>query len=108
MLIVEDPDAVTKKPWVHWLVFNIPKTTTKVLENSIPEGGTEGYANGGTLGYEGPCPPSGNHRYFFKLYALDTKLNIPKTSNRETILKEIKNHVIDKAELVGLYQKQEK
>jgi len=103
VLIVEDPDAPAK-PWVHWLVFNIPPTTTKVEEDSIPIGGTQGHANGGTFGYEGPCPPSNTHRYIFKLYAVDTILDIPQTSDRLIVLDNIKNHIIDKAELTGIYK----
>src|SRR5581483_1815883 len=84
VLIVEDITA-TPKPWIHWLVFNIPKRTTHVKENEIPKGGTEGYANGGTFGYEGPCPKyfNGTHRYVFRLYALDTIIYTPKTLDKE-------------------------
>lgn len=103
VLIVEDPDAEAK-PWVHWLIFNIPPSTTEVRENSIPAGGIEGIANGGTKGYEGPCPPSGTHTYLFKLYALDTMLQLSDTADRAVILEAIKGHVLAEATLSGVYQ----
>ena len=71
VLIVDDPDA-PMGTWVHWVVFNIPNTVEKIKENSMP--GVGGINNFGKLNYGGPCPPSGTHRYFFKLYALDTLL----------------------------------
>lgn len=105
VLMVEDPDAPAK-PWVHWLVFNIPPHVRSVEENSIPAGSTTGICNGGTFGYEGPCPPSNEHQYFFKLYALDTVLDIPKASDRKVILSEMEGHILDKATLTGKYQMQ--
>lgn len=106
VLMVEDPDAAAK-PWVHWLVFNIPLTAGGFIENSIPPGAIEGICNGGTVGYEGPCPPKGLHQYLFKLYALDIILDIPDTSDRRTVLREMNGHVIAEAVLRGIYKKQE-
>ncbi len=104
VLIVEDPDAPAT-PWVHWLVFNINPEETEVNENDIPLGGIEGSANGGTPGYEGPCPPEGIHHYQFKLYALDKTLDIPASSTREDVLHQMNGHILDQATLTGLYQK---
>lgn len=103
VLIVEDPDAPAN-PWVHWLVFNIPPNITKVEENSVPENGIEGLANGGTRGYEGPCPPTGSHKYIFKLYALDAALGLSPESNREMALKAMETHILDEAWLTGHYE----
>jgi len=102
VLMFEDVDAPAK-PWVHWLVFNIPPTTTRCNEHALPEGSTEGIANGGTHGYEGPCPKyfTGTHHYYYKLYALDTVLNIPNTSDRKAVLAAMSGHVLAEAQLVG-------
>jgi Raf kinase inhibitor-like YbhB/YbcL family protein len=103
VLIVEDSDAAPN-PWIHWLVFNIPPTITSVSAGHIPDGGTEGIANGGTHGYEGPCPKyfSGIHRYNFQLFALDTVLDLPPTADKSDVTARMRNHVVDSAVLVGL------
>ncbi len=103
VLIVEDHDA-TPVPWVHWLVFNIPPDTTTVSAGSIPAGGTEGIANGGTHGYEGPCPKyfHGTHHYHFQLFALDTILDLPASADKTRVAASMKEHIIDSATLVGL------
>lgn len=106
VLIVDDPDAPTKV-WVHWVVFNIDPTTTDVLENSVPKGGIEGVTDFGKPGYGGPCPPSGSHRYFFKLYALDSILNLPQNSDKKAVEEAMQGHILDSAELVGLYERGE-
>jgi Raf kinase inhibitor-like YbhB/YbcL family protein len=105
VLIVEDPDAQAK-PWVHWLVFNIPPNASGFDEDSIMKGSTQGICNGNTFGYEGPCPPSGEHIYLFKLYALDTTLAISDSSDRKTVLREMRGHILAEAVLTGKYQKQ--
>lgn len=107
VLMVEDPDAPAK-PWVHWLVFNIPPTSIGFSEGSIAEGATEGLCNGNTFGYEGPCPPENEHQYLFKLYALDKVLDIPDESDRKVVLKEMEGHVITEAVLSASYKKQSK
>jgi Raf kinase inhibitor-like YbhB/YbcL family protein len=101
--MVEDRDA-TPDPWVHWLVFNIPPTTTVVPAGHIPAGGTEGIANGGTHGYEGPCPKyfSGTHHYHFQLFALDTVLELPATADKTQVAASMQGHLIGSATLVGL------
>lgn len=103
VLIVDDPDAPSKT-WLHWLVYNIDPNIKSVAENSKFESGEEGITDFGSKGYGGPCPPSGVHRYFFKLYALDTTLE-PMEPTLEKIKELMEGHVIDKAELIGLYQK---
>jgi Raf kinase inhibitor-like YbhB/YbcL family protein len=103
VLIVEDRDA-TPVPWVHWLVFNIPPDTTTVSAGSIPAGGTEGIANGGTHGYEGPCPKyfHGTHHYHFQLFALNIILDLPASADKAHVAASMKEHIIDSATLVGL------
>lgn len=105
VLVVSDLDA-TPQLWIHWFVFNIPPATTKIEENTIPEGATEGYANGGTPGYEGPCPKyfSGTHHYSFMLYALDAPLNVNKTATFWDCEEFIKQHTLEKAELIGIQE----
>ncbi len=100
-LIVEDPDA-PRGLWVHWVVWNITPTAA-IKENSIP--GTEGLTTAGTHGYSGPCPPSGTHRYFFKVYALDSKLELKSSSQKEDVEAAMEGHVLAKGELVGLYNR---
>ncbi len=102
VLIVDDPDAPAKT-WVHWVVWNILPSVRIVAEGSIPEGGIEGMTDFGTRGYGGPCPPSGTHRYFFKLYALDTMLELPEASTKPDVVAAMDGHIITSAELVGLY-----
>ncbi len=107
-LIVDDPDAPLGT-WVHWLVFNIPisRDNFEILEGEIPKGGIEGMNDFKKIGYGGPCPPPGKtHRYFFKAYALDSELNLKEGSSKKQIEKAMKGHIIDSAELVGLYSKQ--
>jgi Raf kinase inhibitor-like YbhB/YbcL family protein len=106
VLMVEDPDAEAK-PWVHWMVFNIPPDAEGFDENSIAEGAQQGLCNGNTLGYEGPCPPE-KHTYLFKLYAVDKMLNSDPVPDRKKVLGEMEGHIIDQALLTGLYEKENK
>jgi len=103
VLLLEDIDA-TPRPWRHWHVFNIPPTTTHVEEGQTPDGGTEGLCNNHTFGYEGPCPKyfKGTHRYWFRLYALDIRLDLPAASEPEEASKKMQGHVLASAELLGL------
>ncbi|MBS3112945.1 YbhB/YbcL family Raf kinase inhibitor-like protein [Candidatus Woesearchaeota archaeon] len=103
VLIMDDPDA-PRGTWVHWIVWNIP-ITEKIYENSVPGGSMQGTNSANQTNYIGPCPPSGTHRYFFKLYALDTTLNLPKTSTKAGLEQAMQPHVIEKAELIGLFSK---
>ena len=111
VLIVDDPDAPSKT-WVHWTVFNINPGTTTFPEGFIPDGNIEGMTDFGKPGYGGPCPPasprgepSGTHRYFFKLYALDTLLTLGRSAAKQDIEEAMKGHVLEKAELIGLYKR---
>ena len=107
VLMVEDPDAPAK-PWVHWLVFNIPPDAQEFQENAIVEGAQQGLCNGNTLGYEGPCPPENKHTYLFKLYALDITLPSDPVPDRKKILSQIEGHIVEQAVLRGNYEKQNK
>lgn len=102
-LIMDDPDA-PMGTWVHWVVFDIPAETSRIEENSIPgkQGGNDFRRNN----YGGPCPPSGTHRYFFKVYALDTLLNLQEGIKKSALEKAMQGHILDQAELIGLYKKE--
>lgn len=99
-LIVDDPDA-PGKTWVHWVVYNIP-VSRKIERNSIP--GDQGMNDFERKNFGGPCPPSGVHRYFFKLFALDTHLDIA-DANKQKLLDAMEGHILARAELVGLFSK---
>jgi Raf kinase inhibitor-like YbhB/YbcL family protein len=102
-LIMDDPDAPSGT-WVHWIVFNINPKITSVEEGTIPAESKEGITSFGKKGYGGACPPNGTHRYFFKLYALDAVLNLT-NPDKTTLEKEMQGHILDKAELIGLYSR---
>lgn len=112
-LIVDDPDApdpaAPKMTWVHWVLYNIPVATQGLAENiaaaSLPAGTREGLNDWGRQGYGGPCPPIGRHRYYFKLYALDTVLGDLQSPTKEQVEQALKGHILAKAQLVGLYQR---
>lgn len=101
VLIVDDPDA-PGRTWLHWTVWNIP-VTNQVRENEVP--GTQGRNDFGRNNYGGPCPPSGTHRYFFKVYALDTVLALKEGSSRQALEQAIQGHIVAYGELIGLYKK---
>jgi len=100
-LIVEDPDAPAGT-WIHWLVFNI-HVKDVIEEGEIP--GIQGINDFRKLEYGGPCPPSGTHRFFFKLYALDEKLDLKEGCHKKDLLKAMEGHIIEETELIGLYQR---
>jgi Raf kinase inhibitor-like YbhB/YbcL family protein len=100
-LVVEDPDA-PKGTYDHWVTWNIPPNET-IAENSKP--GVTGRNSFGNTGYGGPCPPSGSHRYFFKVYALDTELNLAAGADKRTLEQAMKDHVLATGELMAHYQK---
>ena len=101
VLIVDDPDA-PMGTWDHWVVWNIPPAK-KIEENSVP--GTEGLNDFGKHSYGGPCPPSGTHRYFFKFYALDRKLDLPSNSRKRNVEKAMEEHILAKGQIIGLYSR---
>lgn len=103
VLIMDDPDA-PMGTWVHWTLYNIDPSTKIINENEKPSG-IEGMTSFGKSGYGGPCPHSGIHRYFFKLYAIDVFLDLPRVVDAKTIEEKIQNHILEKAELVGLYSR---
>lgn len=101
-LIVDDPDAPAGT-WVHWLVWDMDPAVTSLAENSAPSGATQGKTSFGQNVYGGPCPPAGQHRYYFKLYALDTKLKLPSYSTVAELNSAMQGHIITQAELMGTY-----
>lgn len=104
VLIIDDPDA-PMGTWVHWIVWNIDSKATQIPEHSVPTQAAEGQTSFGRPGYGGPCPPSGTHRYFFKLYALNTILNLSPQTDKIALEKAMKGHILDKTELIGLYSR---
>ncbi len=111
VLIMDDPDA-PMGTWVHWVIYNIPPTLGKLKRNfpkkpSLPNGIKQGRNSWGKIGYGGPCPPkiTGSHRYFFKLYAIDKKLNLPPGATKKEVLKAIEGHIISQATLMGRYKR---
>ncbi len=111
VLIVDDPDApdpaAPQLTWVHWVLYNLDPKTGGLAENtSIPKGALPGLTNWNKTNYGGPCPPIGRHRYFHKLYALDTVLPDLKNPSKDALLSAMEKHIIAKTELIGTYQKQ--
>lgn len=100
-LVVDDPDA-PMGTWVHWLVYDMP-LSGRIEQDSVP--GKQGRNDFGRKNYGGPCPPSGTHRYFFKLYALDAALGLKEGLSKKELEGAMQGHVLEKAELVGLYKR---
>jgi Raf kinase inhibitor-like YbhB/YbcL family protein len=113
VLIVDDPDAPDPKAprmtWVHWVLYNLPPAAVALQEGiragELPKGTLEGLNDWKRTGYGGPCPPIGRHRYFHKLYALDTQLPAMEGATKSDLEQAMKGHVLEKAELIGTYQK---
>ena len=101
-LIVEDPDA-SIGTWTHWAVYNMP-LATNIEEDSVP--GDLAMNDFRRKEYGGPCPPSGTHRYFFKLYALDTELDLQQDAGKRELERAMEGHILEKAEIAGLYKRQ--
>jgi Raf kinase inhibitor-like YbhB/YbcL family protein len=106
-LIMDDPDA-PMKTWVHWVVFNIPASVRGLAEGTptdpqLGDGSLQGKTSAGSNGYHGPCPPSGTHRYFFKLYALDNMLSLSANANQKELLATMEGHILANAELMGTF-----
>jgi len=108
-LICDDPDA-PMGTWVHWVVYDIPASISKLQENTPPEkrlvnGGKQGTNDFHKIGYGGPCPPSGVHRYFFKLYALDDYVDLEPGATKEQLLRAMKGHILLEEKLMGKYNR---
>lgn len=109
-LISDDPDA-PMGTWVHWVLFNLPADTRELTENIPPDENLPGGAGQGTndfrrIGYGGPCPPGGTHRYFFKIYALDTELDLAAGACKKDLLKAMEGHILGEGQLIGKYKRQ--
>jgi Raf kinase inhibitor-like YbhB/YbcL family protein len=105
-LVVDDPDA-PRGLFTHWIVWNISPQTNAIAEGSAPQG-VQGTNDFGKSGYGGPCPPSGTHRYYFKIFALDRELNLPSGTKRNQLDAAMKGHVVAQGELIGRYAKQKR
>jgi len=101
-LIVDDPDAPAGT-WVHWVVWNIGPSIKEIRENTVPERASQGMTDFRKQRYGGPCPPSGVHRYFFKLYALDSLLILGPDVDKIVLERAMKGHILAQTELIGLY-----
>ena len=108
-LIVEDPDApdpaAPKRVWTHWVLYDLPPGTTRLSEGGDGDGALKGQNDWGKAAWGGPCPPIGRHRYFFRLYALDTELGDLGEPTKAELREAMEGHVVGQAELVGTYQK---
>lgn len=103
VLIMDDPDAPSGV-WDHWVKFNISTSTKEIKEGSEPEG-ISGIGTTGNKGYFGPCPPDREHRYFFKLYSLDTELDLKEGATKKEVEKAMEEHILQQAELIGIYER---
>ncbi|MFC7132194.1 MULTISPECIES: YbhB/YbcL family Raf kinase inhibitor-like protein [Salinibaculum] len=108
VLVVDDPDAVEPagKVWLHWLVWNVPASRTEIPEDWNPESAVEGTNDSGSRGYSGPAPPDGTHTYRFKLYALDTTLDLPQSASKADVGAAMQGHVLGQTQLTGTYSPQ--
>lgn len=113
-LIVDDPDAPTEEPWVHWVIYRIPANIEALAEGipyasvlAAPAGALQGLNTWETVGYRGPAPPPGHgtHHYHFRLYALDAALELEAELDKSTLLAAIKGHVLAQGELIGTYER---
>ena len=108
-LIADDPDAPAGT-WVHWVLYNLPAGGLGLIENTPPTetlngGGVQGKNDFGKIGYGGPCPPSGTHRYFFKFYALDSDLSLKPGATKAEVEKAMEGHIVGQAQLMGKYRR---
>jgi Raf kinase inhibitor-like YbhB/YbcL family protein len=106
LLIVDDPDA-PGGTWNHWIVWNIEPSNTFIEESSVPEGAFQGQNDAGNNSYYGPCPPTGNHRYHFKVFALNKFLEADSSLEKERIETLIEGNILDSAELIGTYEREQ-
>lgn len=108
-LISDDPDAPVGT-WVHWVMWNIPAAAVGLEEGvpakpQLPDGSRQGVSDFGRPGYGGPCPPSGTHRYYFKVYAMDTMLDLPSKARKADLVKAMKGHILAEGQLMGKYSR---
>jgi Raf kinase inhibitor-like YbhB/YbcL family protein len=108
-IIMDDPDA-PRGTWVHWVIYNIKPDTDELHENidtdEVVNGGAlQGTNSWGSIGYGGPCPPGGVHRYFFKIYALDSQALTEPGATKEQLLESMQDHILDQGELMGRYKR---
>lgn len=103
-LIVDDPDAPAGT-WTHWIMWNINPATASIAENSVPAGAVQGQGSSGQNVFGAPCPPSGTHRYYFKLFALDSKLSLSSFSDVKALEQAMDGHIISNAEVLGTYSR---
>ena len=108
-IVVDDPDAPSG-PWVHWVLYNLPANNIGVVENvpateNLRAGGFQGKNDFGKIGYGGPCPPSGTHRYFFKIYALDSELPLKAGATKAELMKAMEGHIVLQGQLMGTYRR---
>ena len=108
-LIAEDPDA-PRGAFAHWVIYNLPPDTRRLPEDvpnrqTLPGGALQGMNGAGSIGYTGPCPPGGTHRYFFKVYALDTELDLGAGAAKEDVVRAMEGHVLAEGRLLGTYQR---
>lgn len=108
-LICDDPDA-PMGTWVHWVLFNLPADTRQLPEDVPPDktlstGASQGTSDFGRIGYGGPCPPGGTHRYFFKIYALDSKLDLPAGARKDDLVEAMQGHSLGQGQLIGKYKR---
>jgi Raf kinase inhibitor-like YbhB/YbcL family protein len=109
-LISDDPDAPVGT-WVHWVLFDVPPETRQLAENipadkTLPSGARQGTNDFRKIGYGGPCPPGGTHRYFFKIYALDTVIDLPPGATKQQLLKAMEGRILGQGQLMGKYKRQ--
>jgi Raf kinase inhibitor-like YbhB/YbcL family protein len=109
-LICDDPDA-PMGTFVHWVIFGLPAETRELAENipsdeTLPNGAKQGKSDFGRIGYGGPCPPSGTHRYFFKIYALDTEVDLAAGASKRELVKAMEGHILGQGQLIGKYKRQ--
>lgn len=110
VLVLHDPDAPMANGYYHWVLYNVPAHVNRIPENvsrdaSLPALGLQGTNDGGKIGYMGPCPPSGTHRYIFRLYSLKTSIDLEPGANYKDVLSAIEGEIIEQAELKGTYAK---
>lgn len=109
-LIMHDPDAPRTGGYTHWVIYNIPSSLTQLEENvpkqeKLPGGAIQGVNDSGRLGYTGPCPPSGTHRYYFRMYALDREVDLKAGASKSDLDSALKTHILAHTELMGKYKR---